>query len=102
MEELPRTIRRRRANFVFLTRTPSWPYQSLQRTQVIRHVAEFSDHRGVAKFARGRVTSAAECDGADVAFFARQRLGAHHNRNRIEEAFGRLAGSYAVMGGDKG
>ena len=33
-------------------------------------IAELPDHLGVAEIARCRVTSAAECDGADVAFLA--------------------------------
>jgi hypothetical protein len=38
-----------------------------QRTQIIRHIAELSDHLGIAEIARSRVTGAAECDRAEVA-----------------------------------
>src|SRR5713226_8187784 len=38
------------------------PCHALQRTQIIRHVAELSDHFGVAEIAGGRITGAAECD----------------------------------------
>src|ERR1700730_8073833 len=33
-----------------------------QRAQIIRHIAELSDHLGVAEIAGGRITGAAECD----------------------------------------
>jgi hypothetical protein len=68
---------------------------SSQRTQVIWHIAELPDHLGIAEIAGGKITGAAERDGADVAFLARQRLRAHHDRNGIE-ALRRLAGSNAV------
>jgi hypothetical protein len=41
-----------------------------QRTQIIRHIAEFPDHRGVAEIAGGRVARAAKCDCTDMAFLA--------------------------------
>jgi hypothetical protein len=52
---------------------PSWQYRSSQHTQIGRHVPEFPDHFGIAEIARSRVTRAAECDGANVAFLPRQR-----------------------------
>ena len=42
-----------------------------QRTQVVRHVAELLDHLGVAEIAGGRITGAAERNGADVTLLAR-------------------------------
>ena len=39
-----------------------------QCAQIIRHVAEFSDHRSVAEIARGRIARAAEGDGNDMTF----------------------------------
>jgi hypothetical protein len=44
---------------------------SSQRTQIIRHVAEFPDHLGIVEIARGGNTSAAGCDGTKVTFLAR-------------------------------
>ena len=41
--------------------------RSSQRTQNIRHVAEFPDNLGVAEIARGGITGAAECDRTEVA-----------------------------------
>jgi len=38
-----------------------------QRTQIIRHVAQPSQHRRIAAIARGGVASAAECDGTRMA-----------------------------------
>jgi hypothetical protein len=32
---------------------PSWEHRSSQRTQIIRHVAEFPDHLGIAEIAAG-------------------------------------------------
>jgi hypothetical protein len=59
-----------------------------QRTQIVRHVAEFPDHLGVAEIARGRITRAAECDRANVAIIARKRLSAHHDRDRLWHSVG--------------
>jgi hypothetical protein len=33
-----------------------------QRAQIIRHVAEFPDHLGIAEITRSGITRAAECD----------------------------------------
>jgi hypothetical protein len=65
----------------------------LQRAQIVRHVVEFSDHLGIAEIACSRI---ARCDGTDMPCPARQRLGAHHYRDRIE-AFGRLASRNALV-----
>jgi putative heme iron utilization protein len=72
-----------------------------KRTEIIRHVAKFPDHLGVAEIPGRRVATAAKRDRADMAFFARKRLSAHYNGNRVE-AFRRLAGRHAVIAGDEG
>jgi hypothetical protein len=51
---------------------------NLQRAQVVRNVAELANHGGVPDVARRGIAAAAEGDGADVARFARKRLGFHH------------------------
>jgi hypothetical protein len=41
-----------------------------QRTQIVRHVAKFPDHFGIAEIAGGGITRPAECDGTNVTFLA--------------------------------
>jgi hypothetical protein len=41
-----------------------------QRAQIIRHIAEFPDHLGIAEIALSGITSAAERDRANAAFFS--------------------------------
>jgi hypothetical protein len=72
-----------------------------QRAQIVRYVAKFPDHFGIAEIARSRITRAAKCDRTNVAFLARKRLGAHHDRDRIE-AFGWLTSGHAVVTGAEG
>jgi hypothetical protein len=65
---------------------------SLQRTQIIRHIAELPDHLGITEIAGSRVTRAAECDRADMTFLSRQRLSAHYSRVGVD-ALGRFIGA---------
>jgi hypothetical protein len=67
-----------------------------KRAEITRHVPELPNHLGVAEIASGRVASAAECNGADVAIFARRRFRAHYCGVGVE-AFGWFAGRNAVI-----
>jgi hypothetical protein len=58
------------------------PSTGLQRTQIVRHVAELSDQLGVAEIAGGRITGAAECDRADMAYINVVLLVAYRGRER--------------------
>jgi hypothetical protein len=84
---------------------PISPGQSRARVssecaQIIRHVAKFPDHSGIAEITRSRITREAKRDRADVTFLAQKRLSAHHDRDRIE-AFHWLTSRNAVIGGDE-
>lgn len=43
-----------------------------QRTKITRHLAEFLDHLSIAEIPGSGIARAAERDGADVTFLARQ------------------------------
>jgi hypothetical protein len=74
--------------------------QPSQRAQIIRHVAELSNHLGITEFADGGITSAAECDCTDMPFFTGKRFGPHYSRVGIK-AFDRLARCNAIISSDE-
>jgi hypothetical protein len=53
---------------------PPWRHRSSQRTQIVRHVAEFSQHSGIVEFASGGITSSAECDRTGMAQYLPKTL----------------------------
>jgi hypothetical protein len=73
----------------------------LQRAQIVRHVAEFSDDCGIAKISGGGIARAAESDRAYVAFLAREHVRAHHRCIRTE-TFDWLAGRDTIVCSDEG
>ena len=72
-----------------------------QRAEIVRHVTKLPDHLGVAEIAGSWVASAAKCDRADVALFARKRFSPHDSRVGVE-AFCGLAGRHTVSPATKG
>src|ERR1700732_566766 len=72
----------------------------LQRAQILRQLAEFPYHLGVAEFAYGGIAGAAEGHRATVAWFARQCFRAHDGRVWIE-TLDRFAGRDTVVSRDK-
>lgn len=59
-----------------------------QCTQIIGHIAEPPDHRGIAEIARGGIASTGKRNRAYMTNFARQRFGVYRNRDGMKHSVG--------------
>jgi hypothetical protein len=71
-----------------------------QRAQIVRHVAELADERGISELAGGRIARSAERERAGAAGFARECLRTHDGGVGAR-ALHRLAGGDPIVRHDE-